>query len=51
MEGIAKIGFSWKSFLMNFTIDVRPFLEALGTAFLIFGALKTDLKIEGFLVL
>ena len=29
-------------------IDFCRFLEALGAAFLVFGALKTDLKIEGF---
>ena len=51
MEGIAKVDCSRKSFLMNSGIDLCRLLEALGTVFLIFRALKTDLKIEGILVL
>ena len=35
-ESIAKIDFSWKSFLIHFTIDLCHFLEALGTVFFIF---------------
>ena len=33
IEGIPQIGFSWKSRLMNFGIDFRRFLTALGTVF------------------
>ena len=33
---------------MNFGIASCCFLEALGAAFLVFWALETDLKIEGF---
>ena len=48
-EGIAKIDLSWKSFLMNSGVDWCCFLEASGPVFLVFWALKTDLKIEDFL--
>ena len=50
MEVVANIDFSWNSFLMNFGFDFYDLLEALGTVFLVFWALKTDLEIEGFLV-
>ena len=50
-EGIAKIGFPWKSFLMNFEVDSVRCLDALGTGFVVFWALKTDLKIDDFLVM
>ena len=36
LESIAKVDFSWKSFLMNFGIDLHRFLKALGTVFPIF---------------
>ena len=36
MEGIVKIVFSWKSFLLKFGIDFYRFLEALGTACKVF---------------
>ena len=49
--GIAKINFSWKSFSMNFRVDFCTLSEALGAVFLILGALNTDLKIHGFLVM
>ena len=50
MESIVKIDLPWKSFLMNFGIEFVVLFEASGPAFLVFWALKTDLKIEGFLV-
>ena len=50
MESIAKIDFSWKSFLMNSGMDVCRLFDALGAVFLIFEALKTRLKTKRFLV-
>ena len=47
-ECIAKIDFSRKSFLMNSRVHFNRFLEALGAAFLVFSAPKTDLKIADF---
>ena len=49
MECIANVDFSWKPFLMNFGMGFCRYLEALGAVFLVFWALKTYLKIEGFL--
>ena len=47
----AKIVCSRKSFLMNSGVEFCCFLEAVGAAFLVLGALKIDLKIKGFLVM
>ena len=49
IEGIAKIDFSWKSFLMTFGIGFCRFWEALAPNFLVCWALKTGLKTERFL--
>ena len=45
-----KIGFSWKSFLMNFGIVFWCFVDALGAVFMIFEVLKTSLNTKRFLV-
>ena len=50
-ESIAKDDLSWKSFLMNSRVDFGSFWKALGPVFLVIWALKTDLNIDGFLVM
>ena len=48
MNGIVKNNFSQQSFFVDFGFDLCRFLEALKGAFLIYGALETGLKIDGF---
>ena len=46
LEGVAKINFSQKSFFIDLGPDFVRFLVALGAVFLVFCALKTDLKTD-----
>ena len=49
MEGIATNRLFMEIVFTEFLYGLLSFFEALGTVFLIFLALKTDLKTEGFL--
>ena len=46
-ENIAKMDVSLKLFFMNYRVEFRRFVGALGAAFIVFRVLKTSLKSDG----
>ena len=50
LECIAKTNFSQKSFVMDIEVEFTCFFDALGAVFLVFAAMETGLKIDGFSV-